>query len=272
MNGIVISISPVLAHLGPFTLRWYSLFFVLAIFAGVWLGLREAGRRGLDVERVQSLAIWAVVGGLVGARLFHVIDRWDLYAADPFRVFAIWEGGLAVEGGLVGGGIAGLAYALRHCIPAWRMADAAAPGMLLGQTVGRLACIPNGDAYGAPANLPWAFIYTNPAAQVPPNLLNVPLQPYPVYELLFDLGLLALLWRLRPVFKSDGLLFLTYVVLYGVGRFLLTFYRIEKVWFWGLQEAQVFALLAVLAALPLLIWRARRGLAGLPTALERQPA
>lgn len=147
MNGIVIGVSPVLTHLGPFTLRWYSMFFVLAIFAGCWLGLREAARKGLDVEQVQSLAIWAVVGGL-----------------------------------------------------------------------------------------------------------------------------LAVLWRLRPVFKTDGLLFLTYVAIYGAGRFLLTFYRIEKIWFWGLQEAQVFALLALLVAVPLLLWRARVGLPGRVAPLAQEPS
>lgn len=109
-------------------------------------------------------------------------------------------------------------------------------------------------------------------AMVPPNLLNVPLQPYPVYELLFDLALLAVLWRLRPVFKTDGHLFLTYVGIYGAGRFLLTFYRIEKVWFWGMQEAQVFALLAVLVAVPFLLWRVRVGLPGRVAPLAQEPS
>lgn len=75
-------------------MRWYGLFFALAIWAGIWLGLREARRKSLDVERMQSLALWAVAAGLVGARLFHVVDRWDLYAAAPLRVLNVWEGGL----------------------------------------------------------------------------------------------------------------------------------------------------------------------------------
>jgi phosphatidylglycerol:prolipoprotein diacylglycerol transferase len=196
-----------------------------------------------------------VVGGLVGARLFHVVDRWDLYAADPLSALSVWQGGLAVYGGLIGGVLAGLAYAVRHGLPAWRLADAAAPGMILGQALGRLACIPNGDAYGAPAHVPWAFIYTHPGAMVPRELLGVPTHPYPAYELLFDAALFALLWRLRGVFKTDGALFLIYAALYAVGRFLLTFSRMERVWLWGLQEAQVIALLALGAALPLLLWR-----------------
>jgi len=96
--------------------------------------------------------MWGVVGGLVGARLFHVIDRWDLYAANPLQILNLSEGGLAVYGGLLGGFLTGLVYAIRAGLPVWDLADAAAPGML-----------------------PWAFIYTNPAALVPPEWLGVPL-------------------------------------------------------------------------------------------------
>lgn len=272
MNGIVINIDPVIAQLGPFMLRWYGLFFGLAIVAGVWLGLREAHRKGFDVERVQALATWAVLGGLVGARLFHVIDRWELYAANPQRILNVWEGGLAVYGGLVGGLLTGLVYALRHNLAAWKLADAAAPGMILGQAVGRLACIPNGDAYGAPTKAPWAFIYTNPKSMAPRELLGVPTHPYAVYELLFDLLLLGLLWRLRRVFKTDGLLFLTYAGIYMVGRFLLTYFRMEQVVFWGLQQAQVVALLGLPVVLLLVLWR-RTSAGGIgPGGVFQQPA
>lgn len=263
LDGITIGIDPVIVQLGSFALRWYSLFFAIAIVAGVRVGLREAARKGIVGEQVQSLAIWAVVGGMVGARLFHVLDRWGDYADDPLRILNVWEGGLAVYGGLIGGLLTGLAYALRHGLPVWKLADAAAPGMVLGQGLGRLACIPNGDAIGAPADVPWAFIYTNPKSMAPADLLGVPTQPYAVYELLFNLAVFALLWRLRRVFRTDGLLFLTYVLIQVSGRFLLTSFRVEKVWFWGLQEAQVVALLAVAIALPLLLWRLRTG-AGAP--------
>ena len=255
MNGIAIGIDPTIVTIGQFALRWYSLFFGLAIVAGLLLGLREAERKGLDKSKVESLAIWAIIGGLVGARLFHVVDRWEVFLADPLRVLSIWEGGLAVYGGLVGGLVTGLAYAWRSGLPTWKVADSAAPGMILGQGVGRLACIPNGDAYGAPATVPWAFIYTNPQALVPRELLGVPLHPYAGYELLFDLAVLGVLWPLRKVFLVDGLLFLTYIVLYAGGRFLLTFYRVEQVWFWGLQEAQVIAVIALLLGFPLFVWR-----------------
>ncbi|MDP9475772.1 MAG: prolipoprotein diacylglyceryl transferase [Actinomycetota bacterium] len=260
MNGIVIDTDRVIFQAGPFALRWYSLFFALAILAGGWLGLREARRKGLDAEKMQALILWGVLGGLAGARLFHVVNRWDLYADDPIRVLYVWEGGLAVYGGLIGGTLVGSVYAWRTGLPLWRTADAAAPGLILGQAVGRIACIPNGDAYGAPTDAPWAFIYTNPAAMmVPTERLGVPVHPYPLYELLFGLALFGLLWGLRDSFGSDGLLFLTYAGVYAAGRFLLTFFRTEQVWFFGLQEAQVVALVVLVVLLPLLFWRLRAG-------------
>lgn len=267
MNGITIGIDPMIFMAGPFMLTWFGLFVALAVLAGGWLGLREARRKGIDPEKMQALILWGLIGGFVGARLFHVVDRWDLYAGNPVSALYIWEGGLAIYGGLVGGVLSGLIYAWRQGLPFWRVADGAAPGLILGQGLGRLACIPNGDAVGAPTDLPWAFIYTNPASMVPPELLGTPLHPYAVYELIFDLALLGLLWKLRSVYKVDGMLFLTYAGVYAAGRFLLTYFRVEAEWFFGLQEAQVAALVVLVVTVPLLAWRMQAG-----RTLKRKPA
>lgn len=259
MSGITIDLDPVLFHLGHFAVRWFSVLVVVAVAAAWLLGMREARRKGLDVERLQGILMWVLVGGIAGARLFHVVDRWEIYAADPLSALAVWEGGIAIWGAILGGLAAGSVYVIRHGLNLPHVLDAAAPALLLGQGLGRLACIPNGDAYGAPADLPWSFIYTNPASMVPADLLGVPLHPYPVYELVFDLGLLAVLWVARtrkPFATNPGLLFMTYVAAYSAGRFLLSYTRAEKVWFWGLQEAQVVSLAALIVALTVIgaIW------------------
>lgn len=255
MNGIVIDIDPVIFHIGHFPFRWYALFTIIAAGTAWWLGMREARRKGLPMERAEGSLLWILLGAIIGARLFHIIDRPEAYLARPLDVFALWNGGLAAWGGIAGGIAGGLVYFRRVGLDLRTVLDAAAPAMILGQGLGRLACIPNGDAYGAPTDLPWAFIYTNPGAMLPPELRGVPLHPYAVYELVFDLALFATLWaaRKRPQFvRTPGLLFVAYLGVYSVGRFALTYARMEKVWFLGLQEAQVFSLVGLLLAIALL--------------------
>lgn len=271
---MTIAIDPYIFHAGHIGLRWYGVLFAAAVLAGIALASQEMRRLGISSASFEGLITWGLAGGLLGARLFHVVDQPGAYLDQPWRVLAVWEGGLAVYGGLVGGAIAGAVYARRHGVPLGRAADGAALGMLLGQAVGRLACIPNGDAYGAPTDVPWAFTYVNPAAMVPSELLGVPLHPYPVYELLFDLALLAalLLVRKRAFFAHrPGLLFATYAIGYSVGRFALSYFRMENVWFWGLQEAQVASLLGLAAGVVMLLV-IRRRTAAADSAPQEAPA
>lgn len=277
MNGIVIDIDPVIFHIGHFPFRWYALFTIIAAGTAWWVGMREARRRGFPMERVEGSLAWILIGAIIGARLFHVIDRPEVYLARPLDVFALWNGGMAAWGGITGGIIGGLIYFRRAGFDLRQVFDAAAPAMILGQGLGRLACIPNGDAYGAPANVPWAVIYTNTGAMLPPNLLGVPLHPYAVYELLFDLALFAALWFARkraPFVTTPGLLFAAYLGAYSVGRFFLTYTRMEKVWFLGLQEAQIFSLVGLVAAIVLvvLLRRAPTDRAGRRLAATSRPA
>lgn len=260
LNGIVIDIDPVIFQIGMFPFRWFALFTIIAAGTAWWVGMREARRRGFPMERVEGSLAWILLGAVIGARLFHVIDRPEAYLARPLEVFALWNGGMAAWGGIIGGIVGGLICFRRAGFDLRAVFDAAAPAMILGQGLGRLACIPNGDAYGAPANVPWAFIYTNPGAMVPPELLGVPLHPYPVYELIFDLALFGVLWFGRnraPFVTIPGLLFVAYLGTYSVGRFVLTYTRMEKVWFLGLQEAQVFSLVGLVTAIVLLAFLRR---------------
>lgn len=237
---ITINMDPVLVHLGPLALSWYGIAVVVAIAVGVWLTLREARRKGLPVEQVSSLTLWVVGGGLVGARLLHVLDRGDVYAANPAAVFAIQNGGLAVLGGIFGGALAGGWAAWRQGLPVRALFDAAAPGVVLGQAIGRLGCLVTGDALGPPTDGSWGIVYLNPGAMAPQ--LGVAYQPVFLYELVWDLAIFAVLWLVRRRLSTAGQLFALYLGLYAVGKFALTFLRTETVWFWGLQEAQLLAL------------------------------
>ena len=242
MNGIIINIDPVILQVGHFELRWYGLAIMLAVAVAVLITAHRSKQKGIAREEIYSLALWVVLGGLLGARLFHVIDQWEYYAGNPLQIFAVWQGGLAIWGALAGGFVAAVIFARLKQMPFGRLADTLVPGLLVAQIIGRFACIIDGDAVGAATNLPWAFTYINPNAMVPPDLLGVPVHPYPVYDQLWNLLGLAIALKLRRRLKTDGLLFLSYLSIYAVGRFILTFVRQEKVWFWGLQEAQVVAI------------------------------
>ncbi len=252
MTGLVLPFDPIIAQIGPFVLRWYGLMIGLGVIAGVWVGVKEAARRGISLDEATNLATWAVPAGFVGARLFHVVDVLPYYLANPVKILAINEGGMAIYGGLVFAVLAGVAYAKRHDLPVGKLADAAAPGMIVGQAIGRFGCLFNGDHQGTPATLPWATWYTNPNTVVPD--FGVPRHPTQVYELLYDVIVFSIVWFLRKRISVDGVLFWVYASLYSFGRFWITFLRLDAEFLFGLKEAQIVSLLVFMLGLPLIFY------------------
>jgi len=251
MGPIVIDIDPVIFHIGHFSVGWYGVSIAVAIVAAFSLGLREARRKGIPEDEIYSMGLWAVPAGLIGARLLHVIDKWSYYMANPLAALAIQDGGLAILGAILGGSIAGFGYARRRGLSLGRVADAAAPALILGQAIGRIGCTINGDAVGAPTDLPWGFVYINPGAMAPS--LGQAYHPTQVYEMAWDLLVLGLLWWARGRIKVDGLLFLIYLSLYSAGKFTISFWRQEAPFLFGLQEAQVVALATIAFAVAMAV-------------------
>lgn len=246
---MTISVDPVLVHLGPLAVSWYGLAVGTATVVGIWLALRLARPLGIPPAELERVAIWTLAGGIVGARLLHVIDRWELYAPAPIHVVAIWNGGLAIVGAVLGGTLAGAVAAWMHRLPVRALADAVAPAAALGQAIGRIGCLFTGDAVGAPTT-GFGVTYTHPGAMVPQ--LGVAYEPVFLYEMGWDLVVATVLMTLRTRLR-DGRLFALYLGLYAAGKFALTSLRTEKVWLAGLQEAQ---LLAIAAGALAVLWAA----------------
>jgi phosphatidylglycerol:prolipoprotein diacylglycerol transferase len=228
---------------------------------GVGVALREARRKGLSDYQFADAIPWVIVGGLLGARLFHVIDHWpDEYAFNPLRALYVWEGGLAIWGGVIGGLAALALFAWRRGLRLAVLLDTAVPGLVLGQAIGRIACVITGDAVGRPTTGPFGLAYSNPGAMAPQ--LGVYYAPTPVYEMLMNLTIFAIVWRLRKRPLPDGALFLIYLVLYSIGRFVITFWSAYKIIALGFNQAQLIGLAGLAVGIPALVyllWHARPG-------------
>ncbi len=238
---------PILLKVGGFELRSYGAVIALAILAAYLLARRETARRRMNPQLVEDFAFFAVLFGILGARLYYIafFDP-GIFLRQPLTVLAIWKGGLAIHGALLAGLFTGIWFCRKHGISFWIFADTLAPALILGQAIGRLACFLNGDAYGIPTSVPWAVTFTNPHALAPPG---VPRHPTQLYEMGFDLLLLALLWALRRRRLFPGQLFLFYAGGYAVIRFIVEAYREDQLQFaGGVSAAQTLSVLIVIGS------------------------
>ena len=214
---------PILLQVGHFELRTYSVLVALSFLAALWLAGKEAARKGLNPALISDFAFYALIGGIVGARIYFIAFSDPLhYFRNPWEIFAIWHGGIGIIGALAGGFIAAVWFCRKKGIPLLKFADVLAPAAALGQTLGQFACLANGDAYGRPTDLPWAITYTDPRSLAP---LNVPLHPLEFYEMGAYFIVFLIVWSTRKRFKADGLSFFTYLAAFGIARFIMEFFR-----------------------------------------------
>jgi phosphatidylglycerol:prolipoprotein diacylglycerol transferase len=239
---------PVLLQFGNFELRSYGVVVALSFLIGLWLSTREAKRKGLDPGLVQDFAPYALLGGILGARIYFILfSNPGYYLINPWEILAIWHGGIGVIGSLIGGFLVALWYCRRNHVPLLMFGDTLAPGIALGQTLGQFACLLNGDSYGRPTGLPWAITYTDPRSLAP---LNIPLHPIEIYEMVNYFLVFLLVWQTRRKYRTDGLAFFTYLAAYGVARFSVEFFRGNPAIFaWGIPAAQIFGVALILIAL-----------------------
>ncbi|CAN5910677.1 prolipoprotein diacylglyceryl transferase [soil metagenome] len=228
--------SPIIFEVGPFALRYYGLFIALGIAAATWIAGRELARRGYDDTLALDSLLFIVPPGFVGARVYHLVTDWDLYADDPIPgVFEVWNGGLGIYGAVAAGFLGVLLFSWYRGINPIVLADAAAPGVALGQAIGRWGNYFNQELFGRPSELPWA-IRIAPENRPAGFEDSEAFHPTFLYESIWNLLVsLALLWVARRFAASlkSGDIVLLYVSLYSVGRFFMELLRIDPAFIIG---------------------------------------
>jgi phosphatidylglycerol:prolipoprotein diacylglycerol transferase len=218
---------PILFEIGGFTVYTYGVLLAAAYLLGLQFALMRARTRGLDQNRVMDLGILVIVSALVGAKLLLFIIDFRTFTSRPAELWTLLRSGGVFYGGLIAAVVAALWYLWRHRMPMWTVTDVFAPGIALGHVVGRLGCLFAGCCFGRSTDVPWAITFTNQyAAENVGTPLNRPLHPTQLYEAgaeLLILGCLLLLERRGRPFP--GRTFWSYMLLYGVSRFIIEFYR-----------------------------------------------
>ena len=251
-------------QIGPLRIYVYALCILVGIIiATVWTG-RRLTRRGAERGVVIDFAVWSVVLGILGARLYHVVTHWGDYfgpGKNLFEVFAFWNGGIAIFGALLGGAVGVLVASRITGVRFWSFADALVPGLLVAQAAGRLGNWFNHELFGGPTTLPWGLEIesTNPAFPIglPADTLFHPTFLYEiVWNLLGVVLLLAIERRLRPRW---GTFFAMYLIWYGLGRAVIESLRVDpSLLVLGLRTNVLAALIAVVIGIALLVVQRRR--------------
>jgi phosphatidylglycerol:prolipoprotein diacylglycerol transferase len=241
-------LSPAIFQIGPFALRWYGLMYVTAVLVGVWLAGKEAERKNLPItnDEIMNFGLLVMFSGILGGRIYYVVFNWDFYGANLLEIPAIWHGGLAIHGGLVGGVVAGFLYLRSHPAPTFAFADAVAPSLMLGQVFGRFGNFMNGDAHGVPTGSPLGLIF--PAESIAGRQFpGTPIHPVMLYELALNLLWFFILRKLRLRPHREGFIFCLYFILYSVGRAAVSGFRADSLWLGPVRAAYVASAVLILA-------------------------
>jgi phosphatidylglycerol:prolipoprotein diacylglycerol transferase len=255
---------PILFQLGSITVYSFGAFMALAALSAAWVVHSELKRRGYDPELASSMVFAAAIGGLIGARLLFIVGDWSHFLASPSS-YIFTGAGFTWYGGLLGGAVAVSWIAKKNQIPWLVAADIAAPALAIAYGVGRLGCHVAGDGdWGSITDVPWGVAYTNaiigwvdPTTGMP-YPPGVRVHPTPIYEFLQSVVIFAILWRIRTIGLAPGAIAWLYLILAGLARFIVEFWRVNPVLAGGLSEAQWISLILMAVGSGMLVSRRLR--------------
>jgi phosphatidylglycerol:prolipoprotein diacylglycerol transferase len=257
---IVIDLDPNIVRLGPFLITWHGVFSVLGIIAAARIGFWLLKKDIPDLQGTGDGLAWMVALGLVGARLLYVWENWRIFANGQWlRIFALTEGGISQWGGLFGAVVGVYVWSRRAHYSFWKILDAGGPAAMLGLTIGRIGDVINGEHHGSPTNLPWGVEYVNQYTLGQPGRVVHPEVAYEMVLCLLILGAILPFHQRLKQLLPDGVLGLAYFGVYALGRFFLSYFRLDMQIILGLRQAQIASLLMVVIAviaIPILFRRA----------------
>ncbi|MEQ6378379.1 prolipoprotein diacylglyceryl transferase [Bacillaceae bacterium S4-13-56] len=254
----------VFINLGPFPIYWYGVIIASGAFLGLWIATREAVRLGLNKDLFVDLLVFAIPIAIISARIYYVAFEWERYKNGSFiDMIAIWEGGIAIHGALIGSVITAYFFAKKKDVSFWKIADIAAPSIILGQAIGRWGNFMNQEAHGGVIQQP----YLDYHLQILPDFIMDQMYingqywyPTFLYESIWNfLGFGLLLWlRRKNLFRGE--MFLTYVIWYSFGRFFIEGMRTDSLYIIGnLRTAQVISVVLIILAIVLIFYRRNNG-------------
>ncbi|MYL34015.1 prolipoprotein diacylglyceryl transferase [Pontibacillus yanchengensis] len=253
-------LSRIFLQLGPLTIYWYGVIIATGAFLGLWLATRESERLGLKKDTFVDLVVFAIPIAILSARIYYVAFEWERYKNGSFiDMIAIWEGGIAIHGAIIGAVLTALVFARVRKVPFWKLVDIAAPSIILGQAIGRWGNFMNQEAHGGPVT---ETFYNNFMQYLPSFITNqmcidgVMYHPTFLYESVWNILGFAFLLLLRRYNPRRGEVFLSYVIWYSFGRYFIEGMRTDSLYIIGnLRTAQVISIVLIAWAVGMIIYR-----------------
>ncbi|WP_339227351.1 prolipoprotein diacylglyceryl transferase [Oceanobacillus sp. FSL K6-2867] len=250
----------VFLELGPFTVYWYGIIIAFGAILGVYLATKEANRLGLEKDLLIDFIVFAVPVAIIFARIYYVTFEWERYADGPWwGVFAIWEGGIAIHGAIIGGVLTAIVFSRVRNISFWQLADIIAPSLILAQAIGRWGNFMNQEAHGGPIS---QATYESFHQYLPDFIMNqmtingVIYHPTFLYESFWNIVVFTILILMRKYNPLRGEIFLGYAILYSIGRFFIEGMRTDSLYVFGeLRTAQAISIVIIAVSIILIIYR-----------------
>jgi phosphatidylglycerol:prolipoprotein diacylglycerol transferase len=273
--------NPVFLRIGNFEIRYYGLMYAIAFFIGTELAKRDGKRKGLDPSLIENYAIIAMISGLIGGRLYYVLFNLPYYLGHPLEIPAVWHGGMAIHGGILGGVLGTYIFGKRHGVSMWKLGDIVAAPFIFGQAIGRIGNFMNGEVHGVPTFTPLKVIFTNsfpkwwsyyqtlgiqaqmkfkelvpwgvvfpPDSPAGTEFPNVAVHPAMLYELILNfIAFLSIWFYFRHKKYKDGVVWFIYIIEYSLIRSFVSFFRAEDLMFFNMRAPHFISILMILWAI-----------------------